>query len=586
MTSDLVSFLGTIPALKGLDAEALVSLANACEVRSYPDQALVLQQGQASATLHLLKRGTVAVRVQRGGRRETVAELLPPAIFGELSFLTGRAASADVEAVGPIEVVLLASERLASLGEAREALLQLLLTVVAGRLHDSVTGNATLRRPRCVWLRTDGAFEAGEPFALAMAAQLCERSLGDTLVVGERVGGGAEPTRAASAPWHLAAMPDDSRCAERLDAWKRQFRYTVVLEHGHRSSLDGPRRLADASGDLIAGGAPLPVIEASMRFVGADAARASIDILSGTRQLLFDVDEAARAHAAGRALPPRFVRTARSLARAVAGQQVGIAFGGGGACCWAHIGLLETLAQAGIPVDMVAGCSMGSLIGGLVGDGRSVADLTEVAEFWRTRYRRMVEWRIWRMHLISERGLRKALAGYFGERHVNTLQIPFWANAVDIGRGQEVVINRGRVSDTIRASMALPGSSPPFDMGEQVLVDAAVMAPVPVGPVRAMGADFVIAMNVMPSMEAGQIPRRNPRRFLDVLFRALRISGHEIGRNRAVGDADIMLTPGLESYSLLDFARSREIIAAGRSAAERHRHQMVAAYQRVLDARN
>ena len=584
--SEVASFLKTIPMLQGLDANVLASLARAFEVRSYPDQALVLQQGQPSATLYLLKSGTVAVRVQRGGRRETVAELLPPALFGELSFLTGRAASADVEAVGPIDVAMLPSERLASLGEAREPLLQLLLSVVAGRLHDSVTGNATLHRPRCVWIRTDGAFEAGEPFALAMAAELNERSLGETLVVGERFGGGAEPARSPSSLVHLVSMPQDAQLPQRLEAWKRQFRYTVVLERGHRSSLDDARRLADATGDLIAGGPPLPAIDAAVRVVGVDAARASVDVLSGSQQLIFDVDQAARAHAGGGALPPRFVRTAQSLARAVAGQQVGIAFGGGGACCWAHIGLLDTLKQANIPVDMVAGCSMGSLIGALVGDGRSVSELAEVAEYWRTRYLRMIEWRVWRMHLINERGLRKALAGYFGERQVNALQIPFWANAVDVGRGQEVVINRGRVSDTIRASMALPGSSPPFDMGDRVLVDAAVMAPVPVGPVRAMGADFVIAMNVMPSMEAGTIPRRNPRRFFDVLFRALRISGHEIGRNRAVGDADVMLTPGLESYSLLDFARSREIIEAGRSTAEQHRHQIVAAYRRILEARN
>lgn len=583
---ELASFLATIPMLAGLAPDDLAALAGACEVRSYPDHALLLQQGRASATLYLLTQGTVAVRVQHGGRRETVAELLPPAIFGELSFLTGRVASADVQAVGPVEVAMLSSERLAPLDRAREALLRLLLNVVAGRLHDTVTGNATLHRPRCVWIRTDGAFAAGEAFAAALAAQLRERSVGETLLVGERVGGGPQPSPSASGPFHVVSMPDDARLAEMLDQWKRHFRYTVVLEHGHRGARDGARRLADASGDLIAGGSPLPEIETAMRLVGADAARSSLETLSGRKQLLFDVDDAARAHADGRALPPRFVRTTGSLARAIAGQQVGIAFGGGGACCWAHIGLLGTLERANIPVDLVAGCSMGSLIGGLVGAGRSVDDLAAVAEYWRTRYLRMIEWRFWRLHLISERGLRKALAGYFGERHMNALEIPFWANAVDIVRGQEVVINQGRVSDTIRASMALPGSSPPFDLGDRVLVDAAVMAPVPVGPVRAMGADFVIAMNVMPSMAAGRIPRHNPRRFVDVLFRALRISGHEIGRNRAVGDADVMLTPGLESYSLLDFDRSREIIAAGRDVAERHRHQIVAAYQSLREVRN
>lgn len=579
---ELASFLRTIPALTGLDPGDLDALAAACDLRSYEDQSLVIEQGQASSTLYLLKSGSVAIRVRRGGRRETVAELLPPAIFGELSFLTGRAASADVEAIGPVEVATLTSARIASLGQPRDALLRLLLTVMAGRLHDTVTGSATLQRPRCVWIRKDPAFQAGDAFALVFADELRQRSIGETLVVG--VGRASSPQ--PSGTLHLVTTPDESRLAEQVEAWKREYRYVVVLEDGHRPSIDAARGLADASGELLGGGQPLPALETKMQFAGADAARSSLDVLSGSRQLLFDVGEAARAHAANASLPRRFERTARSLARAVAGQQVGIAFGGGGACCWAHIGLLQTLAEAGIPIDMVAGCSMGSLVGGLVGDGRGVDDLSAIAEYWRTRYRRMIEWRFWRLHLISERGLRKALAGYFGEKPMNQLEIPFWANAVDIVRGQEVVINQGRVSDTIRASMALPGSSPPFDMGDRVLVDAAVMAPVPVGPVRSMGADFVIAMNVMPSMEAGRIPRRNPRRFLDVLFRALRVSGHEIGRNRAAGEADVMLTPGLEQYSLLDFGSSREIIAAGREASERHRHQIVASYRSILEARN
>src|SRR5262245_19751382 len=96
--SELARFIATVPVLSGLGQADMDELAGACELRAYPDQALVLQQGHTSATLFLLKRGTVAVRVRRGGRRETVAELLPPAIFGELSFLTGRTCSADVEA--------------------------------------------------------------------------------------------------------------------------------------------------------------------------------------------------------------------------------------------------------------------------------------------------------------------------------------------------------------------------------------------------------------------------------------------------------------------------------------------------------
>lgn len=587
MTSSLAAFLSTVPILGSLAEADLTELAGACEARAYADRTLILRQGHVSATLFLLRRGSVAVRVRRGPRSETVAELLPPTLFGELSFLTGRTCSADVEAVGPVDVVALSSDALASLGRSREAVLQLLLTLVAGRLHDTMTGRPALLRPRCVWLRADDAFRAPTAFASELASGLRERSTGRVLVVADGLGAGSEPQSRGGAPYSVVALPaDPQRLAEQVHAWKHDFRYTVVVERDTAASRPEPRPGADVVGLLLAGGTPLPPIDALAHFVAADAARTQIDVLSGSRQLLFDTDPAELAFLAGRELPPRFRRTVRSLARSVSGQQVGVALGGGGACCWAHIGLLSVLEQAGIPVDVVAGCSMGSLVGALVGAGHTVTELTAIAEHWRTHYWRMVELRFWRLHLMSERGIRRALAGYFGERQLNSLEIPFWANAVDVVAGEEVILDRGRISDTIRASMALPGSSPAYEAGSRLLVDAAVMAPVPVGPVKAMGADFVIAMNVMPTMRAGAIPRRQPMRYFDILFRALRISGHEIGRNRASGEADVMLTPALEGHSLLDFSRCHEIIAAGAAAAARQRQQMVAGYNSLVTARD
>ena len=584
MSGDLAAFLAAVPGLSGLDPAGLSELANACELRHYPDRSVILRQGAPSSALFLLRRGTVAVRVHRGGRRETVAELLPPTFFGELSFVTGRSCSADVEAVGPVEVATLSGEALAGLGRAREVLLQLLLQLVAARLHDSVTGRPTLRRARTVLLRAEEAFRAPRAFASELAAGLHERSPGRTLLVGEGLGAGSEPRARDGASVAMAAMPTGAgRLVERLGAWSLDFRHTVVLQGS--TAPDGSPFPFDAVGDLVAGGAPLAPGDAGFHFVAADAGRARVEVLTGARQLLHDADEAARAFDAGREMPRRFRRTARSLARAVLGRQVGLALGGGGACCWAHIGLLEVLEQAGVPVDVVAGCSMGSFVGGLLGTGRSAAEMGEVADYWRTRYKRLIELRFWRMHITSDRRLRRALDRYFAGRDLGGLEVPFWANAVDVLTGEEVIIDRGPVTEAVRASMSLPGSSPAYEYGDRLLVDAAVMAPVPVGPVRAMGAEFVIAMNVMPSMRAGSIPRRLPFRFFDILFRSLRLSGHEIGRSRSLSEADVLLTPALESHSLLDFPRCDEIIQAGRDAAQRHRAQIVAGYQAVVDAR-
>jgi hypothetical protein len=86
-------------------------------------------------------------------------------------------------------------------------------------------------------------------------------------------------------------------------------------------------------------------------------------------------------------------------------------------------------------------------------------------------------------------------------------------------------------------------------------------------------------------MRTGSLPRWQPLRFLNIVSRALRISGHEIGKNRMHAEADVMLTPALESYSLTDFSRCHEIIRAGVDVAERHRAQMIALYRSFVDAR-
>ena len=99
--------------LAGLDRATLSDLADAFEARTFPDRSVILSQGSTNSALFLLRRGSVAVRIRRGGQRETIAELMPRNFFGELSFLIGRACSADVEAVGPVDVAVISSESLA-----------------------------------------------------------------------------------------------------------------------------------------------------------------------------------------------------------------------------------------------------------------------------------------------------------------------------------------------------------------------------------------------------------------------------------------------------------------------------------------
>ena len=224
---------------------------------------------------------------------------------------------------------------------------------------------------------------------------------------------------------------------------------------------------------------------------------------------------------------------------------------------------------------------MGSVIGAFRCSGMSVRELNEIALYWQNRTRRFVEWRFWRMCLLNTKVVRKTFHKYFGDRTLNQLEIPYWANAVDIKTGNEFTIKDGTLVDCVRASIALPGLMPPAERAGHLLVDAGIMDPVPVNLVRRMGCRYAVAVNAMAALESQKVSTRYPFNAFDIMIRCTRVMGHEIGQARAEEAADVVLTPTLGDITMLQFARSPEIIECGRRAAEEHLPAILAGYERL-----
>jgi NTE family protein len=303
--------------------------------------------------------------------------------------------------------------------------------------------------------------------------------------------------------------------------------------------------------------------------------------LSGSQQLIYEAADSEAAFRVGGEVTPRFRRTVDSMARAIARIQVGLALGGGAAWGWGHIGILKVLERAHVPIDVVSGCSMGSVIGALYASGRSTDELEQIALYWRTRVRRFIEWRFWRMSLVNEKAARKAFRGYFGARQVNQTAIPFWANAVDIATGNEVTISSGGLVECVRASISLPGLLPPFESSPYVLVDAAIMDPIPARLIRDMGCNFAVAVNSMASPASTQIHSRYPFNSFEIMTRCMFMMGHAMGQARAESAAEVVFTPDLSGLSMLEFARSPEIIERGMQAAEKHLPAIQSGYENL-----
>jgi NTE family protein len=375
-----------------------------------------------------------------------------------------------------------------------------------------------------------------------------------------------------------------SELSQKLTDWKRSFQNIVLNPAGPGSAriVDVIGEYANWQGWLLGPGDPVPPEPGSGQFMVQSAVKQTLPKLRGNAQLIWEAADAEAAFLSGKPVSDEFSRTVDSMARCVAGLQVGLALGGGAAWGWAHIGVLAVLEEARLPIDVIAGCSMGSVVGAFRAAGFGVSRLKDIAHYWRKRTRPFINWRRpWQLSLLSERVVRKTFRQYFEDRAVNQTAIPYWANAVDIRMGKEYSIVDGSLVNCVRASIALPGLLQPFSRDSHLLVDAGIMDPVPVRLVRSMGCHYAIGINAMAAPESQEISSGGLSRFIDILTRSMFLMGHEIGQARAEKDANIVFTPELGEITMMQFSRSPEIIERGERAAEANLQKILDGYARL-----
>ncbi len=300
---------------------------------------------------------------------------------------------------------------------------------------------------------------------------------------------------------------------------------------------------------------------------------------------------------------------AQTCEREPAGERprIGLALGGGGARGLAHIGVLRYLEELRVPIDYIAGTSMGSIVGGLAATGMESDEILAVLE--------QADW----VDLFSDDTAREEQParrkaddslGLFGPKlgvgegtsllpagvvsgqkilflfesitsqrvqsnRFDTLPVPFRAVATDIVNGDMVVITEGSLSGAMRASMAVPGVFDPVQIGQRMLVDGGLVRNLPVDVVREMGAEVVIAVDVgTPLMQADEI--RNVLSIVEQMT-ALAIVANTKAQEASLGERDLLIRPQLgTAISAMDFDKFGEAAAAGYDAADGMRAALAA----------
>lgn len=297
--------------------------------------------------------------------------------------------------------------------------------------------------------------------------------------------------------------------------------------------------------------------------------------------------------------------TSASRSAPSVGPSIGLALGGGVARGWAHIGAVSRLLEIGVKPDVVAGTSVGALVGGFWLAGR----LPELEAWARSMTkRRMLNYFdivLSGSGLMGGKRLREAIRENLGDRVIESLPGRFTAVTAELATGHEAWLMRGSLADAIEASYALPGVFPPRQIEGRWLIDGAMVNPLPVSVCRALGARLVIAVGLhADSFARASVLRREKYEFAElvdknpalvkgggpgggaVVRRLFRESGpapglgavllasfnifmDRITRSRLAGDPpDVLVTPAVGHIGLLEFDRADELIALGREAVD------------------
>jgi NTE family protein len=278
-------------------------------------------------------------------------------------------------------------------------------------------------------------------------------------------------------------------------------------------------------------------------------------------------------------------------------KRIGLALGGGGALAMSEIGALQWFEEHHIPVDMIAGTSMGSMVGALYSTGKTIDELKvvmnddvfnqvfRIASSYKSRsFRRREDSRelpnaltvglkhgvSLRNSVLTDQGLNgfldREFLRYDDQTEFNSLPIPFRALSTDLTDAKPVTFARGSLPDAVRASVSLPGVYRPFELNGHEYVDGGVLENLPTRTVRDMKADVVLAV----SLPLEPVGKNDLNSILGVLARSFSVA---IEANEAASRklADVVIMPDIAGFSATDYLRTKELAQKGYEAAEKQK---------------
>ena len=242
-------------------------------------------------------------------------------------------------------------------------------------------------------------------------------------------------------------------------------------------------------------------------------------------------------------------------------KKVGLALSGGGARGFAHVGVLKALVENNIPIDLIAGTSAGSFVGGAYAAGMSVDEIVEVGK--KISWFGVAGFSYSPKGFLSNAAMKQFIESNFPVTRFEDLRIPFTAVACDLERGEEVYLkHEGDLTNAIRASCAIPGVFVPVTDDGRQLVDGGVVSPIPTRAVKKMGAEVIIAVDLIT---CGMSFRGAPSTLIGTFFQSAMIMLRTTSKHQHYR-ADIVIEPSIAHIRPDEIAKRDELIELGEKA--------------------
>lgn len=541
----IIDSLHHIPFFRSLSPETLLMISAKLQKIHFEHGEIIFDEGSFGEALYLIESGQVKVSVSTAvGQPERVINYLGPGnFFGEMALLLDQRRSATITATIDADLWVLHKADMDDLLVDHPQLALQITKELSSRLSDAT--REIDKRPG----HNLSVVFGSEPWRLAgHIYNLTQESVVLLDITGQDLAGQAGLDYQHNKLSILEAVADHSSetLAETLSILADGYEWVLIaLPPGYSQVSAKALQLASAT----------VLYQVSAEEWVVHAARGPLFYCDGTE--------------AG------IARTARKIARRV----IGLALSSGGARGIAHIGVLEALEQAKIPVDMLAGTSAGSLFGGLYAIGKSTAEITDFARnlvkqisiksgLWDPKI--SLPWN----GLIKGNATLKYLANQFEQATFSDTKIPFYVVAADVLSGEEIVFESGPLAEAVRASIGMIGIFSPYRLNQHYLIDGGAVNPVPASVLAEKGADIIIASNVIPSIEEERARGRavaseqeHPN-FLGVLTRMMAIMEREIVKTRMVS-VDVLIRPKVEIYTAMDYDKADEFLQLGRDATQK-----------------